>query len=217
MARRLARDAARLGLGALEPDRALAALRELGGASFGAAEGVVRLQASRGADGALRLVGTVRALGPEPEAWSARVAPFAHEGPGPHEGAKLSGHPRIALAREAARAAGCEEALLLDAADRLVEGARTSLLVVLEDGVLVAPPLARGGVRSVAREVAEAGLGTLTERDVTRAALGRAREIIALNAVRGAVPIVRLDGAPVGSGAPGPWAARLRELLAAAE
>jgi branched-subunit amino acid aminotransferase/4-amino-4-deoxychorismate lyase len=211
------RDAARLGLGSVDRDAARAALCELGAACFGADEGVVRLQASRGADGTLRLVGTVRAVGPEPEAWSARVAPFPHEGPGPAEGAKLSGHPRIALAREAARAAGCDEALLLDAAGRLVEGARTSLALLLEDGTLAVPPLARGGVRSVARELVEAALGALPERDVPRADLARAREIVALNAVRGAVPILRLDGAPVGSGARGPLALRLQEVLASAE
>jgi branched-subunit amino acid aminotransferase/4-amino-4-deoxychorismate lyase len=31
--------------------------------------------------------------------------------------------------------------------------------------------------------------------------------------VRGAVPIVRLDGRPVGAGSPGPWAARLAAAL----
>jgi branched-subunit amino acid aminotransferase/4-amino-4-deoxychorismate lyase len=69
----------------------------------------------------------------------------------------------------------------------------------------------------VARDVARAAVPALAERDVPRAALARAREIVALNAVRGAVPVVRLDGAPVGTGAPGPFAAQLRAVLAAAE
>jgi branched-subunit amino acid aminotransferase/4-amino-4-deoxychorismate lyase len=217
VAERLVRDAARLGLGALERAAVLAALGELGAAAFGGGEGVVRIQASRGADGALRLVGTPRPLGAEPAAWSAVLSSVVHEGPGPFAGAKLSGHPRLAFARAEATAAGCEEALLLDAEGRLVEGARTALAVVLEDGGVALPPLARGGVRSVARDVVCAALPDLVERDVTRGALARARELVALNAVRGAVPVVRLGGTPVGSGAPGPLAARLRDVLARPE
>jgi hypothetical protein len=41
-----------------------------------------------------------------------------------------------------------------------------------------------------------------------------AAEIIALNAVRGALPITRLEGRPVGGGKPGPWPRRLAEALA---
>jgi branched-subunit amino acid aminotransferase/4-amino-4-deoxychorismate lyase len=216
-AARLVRDAARLGLAAPEPAQALAALAELAAAAFGSEAGIVRLQASAAAGGALRLVGTARPLGPEPEAWSALTAPFAHEGPAPWEGAKIAGHPRIALARAAATAAGCEEAVLFDAAGHLVEGARTSLVAVLADGSLVAPPLARGGVRSVAREALAEGLGGLAERDLSRADLAAAREIVALNSVRGAVAIVRLDGRAVGAGAPGPVARRLRQVLEGVE
>jgi len=40
--------------------------------------------------------------------------------------------------------------------------------------------------------------------------------IVALNAVRGARPIVRLDGRPVGAGAPGPLAGSLQTVLDAA-
>lgn len=214
---RLARDAAALALGAVDPGVALAALEALGRASFGESEGVVRLQASASEAGVLRLTGTTRALGPEPAAWSALVAPHPHGGPSPWQGAKLSGHPRIALARAAARAGGCDEALMLDGGGRLVEGARTSLAVVTADGDLFTPPLARGGVRSVAREVVEQAFGPLVERDLALADLEHAREVVALNAVRGARAIVSIGGRPVGDGAPGAAAARLQELLDAAE
>ena len=46
------------------------------------------------------------------------------------------------------------------------------------------------------------------------AELGGAREIIALNAVRGARPITRLEEIPVGDGRAGPWAERLAGVLA---
>jgi branched-subunit amino acid aminotransferase/4-amino-4-deoxychorismate lyase len=139
-----------------------------------------------------------------------------HEGAGPFAGVKLSAHPRAEAARAAARAAGCDEALLYDAAGRLVEGARTSLVVVRDDGLAVSPPAARGGVASLALAIARSAGFAAEPADLARTEVARAREIVALNAVRGAVPIVRLDGAPVGTGAGGPIAARLRAVLAAA-
>jgi branched-chain amino acid aminotransferase len=213
---RLAGDARRLGLGALAPERAAAALAEAARAAFGSRAGVVRLQASRGADGALRLLGLPRELGPEPGAWAAIGSTIAHEGPGPFGGAKLAAHPRAEAARAEARAAGCEEALLFDAAGRLVEGARTALVVVREANEAVAPPAERGGVASVALAIARAEGFAFAPADLGRAEVAGAREIVALNAVRGAVPIVRLDGRPVGTGSPGPVAERLRALLISA-
>ena len=201
----------------MDPAEALRAFDALGRAAFAAAQGLVRLQVSRGATGGPRLVGTARATGRESAAWTALLAPFPHEGPGPWGGAKLTGHPRVAFARAAAAAAGCDEALLFDAEGRLVEGARTSLLVVRGDGELVAPPLARGGVLGVAREIVAEAEGGLAEADLRLEDLFRAREIVALNAVRGAVAIVRLAGRPVGAAAPGPTAARLRAVIACAE
>jgi len=219
LAARLVRDAAQLGLGALDAEMCLAALEDAGRRAFGAAEGVVRLEAERpeGAAEGVRLAASTRPLGPEPEAWSAVLSPAAHEGPGPWAGTKRSAWACVERARAAARAAGTDEALLLDAEGRLVEGARASLVVVRSDGVAVAPPLARGGVRSVARAIALAGCPAIAEADVGLAELRAAREIVALNAVRGARPVVRLDGRPVGDGRPGPVAARLRTVLDGAE
>jgi len=211
------RDAAQLGLGALDTSACLAALEAAGRAAFGGAPGVVRLEAHAGDGGGARLVAATRPLGSDPEHWSAVVARVPHEGPGPWAGAKRAEWPCVARARETAAAAGADEALLLDAAGRLVEGARASLVVVRADGSAVAPPLARGGVRSVAREIALAALQEICEADVPAAELRRAREVVALNAVRGARPIVRLDGAAVGAGTPGPLAARLRAALDAAD
>jgi branched-subunit amino acid aminotransferase/4-amino-4-deoxychorismate lyase len=215
VAARLVRDAAQLGLGALDAALCLAALEDAARAELGAAQGVVRLEARRGAGGAAELVPGVRALGPDPALWSAVVAPGPHEGPGPFQGAKRSGWPCVERARAAAAAAGVDEALLFDAAGYLVEGGRSSLVVVRADGSAVAPPLARGRVRSVALEIALEARA-LAEGDVTLEELRRARELVALNAVRGARPIVRLDGRPVGAGAAGPLARTLETVLDAA-
>jgi branched-subunit amino acid aminotransferase/4-amino-4-deoxychorismate lyase len=211
VAERLVRDARALGLGSLDPLEIGERLRALGLASFGSAgEGVVRLEARPGGE----LIGSTRPLGPEPETWRAITATQRHPGPGPAPGAKRSGVAELSAARAACEAAAVDEALLCDGAGRLVEGARSNLAVALADGRWVTPGAARGAVRGVALEAAlETGVA-LAERDEPREALREVREIVATNAVRGARPILVLDGAPVGDGRPGPLAAALAAALA---
>src|SRR5262249_54874819 len=120
-ARRMARAARELRLGELDEASVLRALEELATAAFGAGAGIVRLQASRDGAGALHLVGVPRALGPEPDAWRAIVVrlPGAAGSAGGH---KVSSRLALALAADAARDAGADEALVVDLAGRLVEG-----------------------------------------------------------------------------------------------
>lgn len=216
-AARLARDARALGIGPVDPALALHAAHELGVAAFGAGEGVIRLQVSRAAEGGVRLVALARALGSEPAVWRAVTLPFPHPGATPWAGAKISNRLLHALAGDRARAAGVEEALLFDADDRLVEGARANLVFVGEDGVARVPPAARGAVAGVALAVVRESVAGLAEGDCAREQLASLGELVALNAVRGAVAVVAIDGRPVGGGAPGPWARRLRDALDAGQ
>jgi branched-subunit amino acid aminotransferase/4-amino-4-deoxychorismate lyase len=212
---RLVRDAAALGIGSVDADVALAEMARLAAYRFGAEPGIVRLEARRGANGALTLAGETRALGPDRRTWSAISAAHA----GPLEGAPGAKTPRadVDAAREAAQAAHADEALLFDAAGRLVEGARTNAIVVREDGTLATPALPLGAVRGVALALLRETLPEIVESALTRADLARAREVIAVNAVRGAKPIARLDGAPLGAvPAPGPVCERLAAILRAA-
>lgn len=210
VAARLARDARALGLGVHEPGDVLERLLAVGRASFGGGAGVVRLEARAGGE----LVASTRPLGPEPATWRGIAARSVHPGPGVVPGAKRAGVAELARAREEAQAAGADEALLFDAADRLVEGARSNLALALADGRFVMPPAARGAVRGVALEATLAAGVALVERDVSHAECLAAREIVATNAVRGARPIVALDGGAVGAGRPGPLAAALAAALA---
>ena len=93
---------------------------------------------------------------------------------------------------------------------------RTNLAGVDPSGRPWTPPLARGGVAGLLREIVLESLPELRELDVRAETLASAQEIVALNAVRGARPVVRLDGRSVGSGQPGPLSERLRRILAAA-
>ncbi len=215
-ARRLRGDARALGLGEIAEDAVAEALAELGKACFGQGEGVVRLQAFTDPEEALHLLGTARALGPEPDSWRAAIPPFPHPGPAPWGGAKISGQLLYTLARAHAREAKVDECLLFDRHDRLVEGARSNLFFVDAAGALAAPDLALGAVEGIAQQLLREHLPTVKTCDLRPRRLGELRELLAVNAVRGARPILAVDAAPVGDGTPGPWSRRLSEILAAA-
>ncbi len=211
---RLVGAAKALRIGDVDPEQVRAALNELGRAEFGDADGVVRVSASRDGSGRVHLVGVPRPLGEEPERWSATIVGLRHES-GSEAGLKVTSRLTMALAGDAAREAGCDEALLLDGSGHLVEGSRSNIFVVSDDDVPVTPPVAAGPVAGVARGVVLERVPEAAERPVPEARLRSASEVIAVNAVRGARPIVSIDGAAVGSGQPGPWAARLAKALAA--
>ncbi len=213
---RLERDASTLGLGDLDREAACRALRELGHAAFGAGEGVVRLEIAAGPGGRAAIGATARNVGRDPTSWRAISLPLVHDGRSAPSGAKLSRRPLYERAVGEATRAGVDEALLFDDEGRLVEGARTNLVAVGPDGVPRVPPESRGAVAGVALAVAFEGCADLTRGDVARDELDALRELVALNAVRGAVPVVELDGRPVGGGRPGPVATRLAAVLDAA-
>ena len=212
-AQRLQRNAAALRIGAIDPGLLLRAFDCLAEAAFPDGEGVLRFQASRDGQGVTHLVGVPRELGLDAALWSAVVAPFSHEGFTPYGGRKVSSRLLHALALDVARDAGVEEALLFDPMDRLVEGAHTNIFVVTSDDVLVTPPSDRGAVAGIARTLLMERVRDAIESDVSRTEIARAREIIAVNAVRGARPIVRLDGVAVAQGVPGPWSQKLADAL----
>jgi len=209
---RLVRDARALELGEVDANAARRALRELAEAAFGGGNGVVRLQASRDAAGRVRLVATARALGDDPREWTAICAAQRHDGGVVPGGPKLTNRLALALAADAARRAGAQEALLFDGEERLVEGARTNAIVATERGDLLTPPLARGGVAGIARAIALERMPELREGDVVAEDLFGAREIVVVNAVRGARSIATLDGRSIGD-PQRPVHARLAEAL----
>ncbi len=219
-AARLVRDARRLGIGELCEDRVITGLEETGRAAFGtgveASDGIVRIQASRGADGSVHLTAVPRATGDEPATWRACLAPFPHEGPMPWSGAKVSNHLLFTLAGDHARGRQQDEAILCDRDGYVVEGSRSNLLLVGEDGVPATPDLSRGGVAGVGLAVLRERAPEIRERHLTPGDLRAAHELLAVNAIRGPRPVVALDGQPIGNGRPGPVARRLQALFDAA-
>jgi D-alanine transaminase len=120
------------------------------------------------------------------------------------------------LAKTAARDADAFEAWLVDKDGFVTEGSSTSAWIVDKDGKLVTRSLSNAILPGVTRRVlmkvlAEAQL-TVVERSFTLAEALGAREAFISAATLGAMPIVTIDGKPIGDGRPGPVAKRLQEL-----
>jgi len=123
------------------------------------------------------------------------------------------------LARRQARAAGYDEALLVNESGTYTEGSVTNLFV-LRAGVLLTPPVTDGLLPGLARELVlelAAGRGLkVQERSIAVRDLSCAEEAFLTNAVLGVVPLVAVDGRPVAGGLPGPVTVSLGRAFAAA-
>ena len=118
------------------------------------------------------------------------------------------------LAKEQAKAAGAREAWFIDRDGFVTEGASTTAWIVTPDGTLVTRPngtgLLPGVTRLTAAEVAGREGIPLQERKFTAAEAQAASEAFMTAASTLVMPIVSIDGRPVGDGKPGPIAQRLR-------
>lgn len=116
------------------------------------------------------------------------------------------------LAIREAQARGAAEALLLNHAGFLAEGASTNVFLV-RAGVVTTPPLDAGILAGITREIVlEVGrrLGLpLREEPVPAEALRAADEAFLTSSTREVMPIRTVDGQPVGTGKPGPLTRRL--------
>jgi branched-chain amino acid aminotransferase len=128
-------------------------------------------------------------------------------------GAKLVNYLISVLAMREARQVGAAEALICDREGQVLEGS-TSNVFLLEGSRLSTPPGSAGILLGITRgyviEVAlEAGL-TVEETPISLERLLRAEEVFITSSTREVVPVVAVDGKPIGSGAAGPVA---RDLL----
>ena len=118
------------------------------------------------------------------------------------------------LAKQAARDRGAKEAWFVDAQGMVTEGASTNAWIVTAGGTVVTRPadnkILRGITRSVLIDaIAEQGLA-FEERAFTLDEAFAAREAFVTSASQTVMPVVRIDGRPVGNGAPGPVTTALR-------
>jgi len=118
------------------------------------------------------------------------------------------------LAKEAARTAGAREAWFVDRDGFVTEGASSNAWIVTRDGKLVTRPadhgILRGITRTVVLDVAAAQNLGLEERRFSVAEAYEAREAFVTSASQIVMPVVSIDGRPIGNGAPGLVANALR-------
>ncbi|MDZ7629990.1 MAG: D-amino-acid transaminase [Gemmatimonadaceae bacterium] len=116
------------------------------------------------------------------------------------------------LAKQAARAANAFEALMVQDG-HLTEGGAATLFMVV-NGAMITHPLGTEVLPGITRErvmaLAAARSIAVTERSVTVPELMSADELFVTAATAFVMPIVRVDGLPIGNGTPGPVTMQLR-------
>jgi D-alanine transaminase len=118
------------------------------------------------------------------------------------------------LAKQSARSQGAREAWLVDREGWVTEGSSSNAWIVTADGKVVTRPadngILRGITRSVLIDAVRAQGLTFEERAFTITEAHGAREAFVTAASQIVMPVVRIDGRPVGNGKPGPVATALR-------
>jgi D-alanine transaminase len=111
------------------------------------------------------------------------------------------------LAKQAAREQGAKEAWLVDKSGHVTEGSSSNAWIINRDGKLLTRHLDHGILAGITRAVLIASLNAhgieLEERAFTVEEAYEAREAFITSATQSVMPVVRIDGRPVGNGAPG--------------
>jgi branched-chain amino acid aminotransferase len=110
------------------------------------------------------------------------------------------------LARMAAKAAGCDEAILLNEQGYLAEGSTTNIFL-MNNRELITPSLESGVLPGITREavleIASASNIKTVERQVELKELIEAEEAFVTNSILELMPLVSVEGRTIGSGKPG--------------
>lgn len=118
------------------------------------------------------------------------------------------------LAKQAAREQGAKEAWFVDKNGFVTEGSSTNAWIVSREGKVVTRPADHGVLRGVTRRVLLGVIKAqgleLDERPFTVEEAYAAHEAFVTSASQTVMPVVRIDGKPVGNGAPGLLAGALR-------
>ena len=121
-----------------------------------------------------------------------------------------------ALAKQAAREAGAYEAWLVDEMGFVTEGASTNAWIVDAEGVLrtrdTNANILRGVTRKTLIDIAQEAGVPVSQRPFTVEEAKSAKEAFITAASTFVLPVVRVDNAVIGDGAPGPVSRRLRAL-----
>lgn len=134
----------------------------------------------------------------------------------PLAGVKTVSRAEYVWAKLEADRAGVDDAISLTLDGHVAEATTASLAVVM-GSALRTPPLSTGVLAGTTRDWLLSADGAVAiGLDTGEAAFGLdellgADEAILCSSVAGILPLVEIDGRPVGKGRPGPWARRLRD------
>jgi D-alanine transaminase len=120
-----------------------------------------------------------------------------------------------ALARQAAKEQGAQEAIFVDHDGTVKEGAATNVWMVDDDGTLLTRPAEHGILRGITRTTlmdiaAKVGI-TIREEAFSVEKMKAAREVFITAATSICFPVVAIDGQPVANGHPGSVSQKIRE------
>ena len=119
------------------------------------------------------------------------------------------------LGKQQAREAGAYEAWQVDRDGRVTEGTSTNAWIVTDDGAVVTraadTAILNGVTRLAVLDILRREGFRLDERPFTVAEAKAAREAFLTSTTADLLPVVRIDGEPVGDGKPGPLSRKLRE------
>ncbi len=121
-------------------------------------------------------------------------------------GAKVGNYLVAVLAMRQARAHGAAEALIVDAAGTITEGASSNVFALI-DGEWVTPPEDAGILPGITRrtilEVCKEQSAPVRLRALSLDDMARAQEVFVCSSIREILPVVSIDGRSVGGGTPG--------------
>jgi D-alanine transaminase len=129
---------------------------------------------------------------------------------------KTTGLLANVLAKQDAKAAGAFEAWMVSADGIVREGGSTNAYIV-KDGTIITHPLSAHILPGIARatllRLARDAQMTVIERPFSLDEALAADEALLTSTTAPLLPVVRIDGRPVGNGTPGPVAGRLAALV----
>jgi branched-chain amino acid aminotransferase len=228
---RLRGSAARVGMVVPWDDASLGREVEVAIAAAGGGESYVRLVVTRGsgpvsldpdtARAPLRVVLVERATPPPRAAYADGIAAvtvrIARAVDGTSAiGAKVTNYLPNLLALRAAKGQGAQEALVVDGAGEVVEGATSNVFALL-GGRLVTPPESAGILPGITRRhvlvgASRAGIDAV-EAPLQLEDLYEAQEAFITSSIREIVPVVKIDDRPIGAGSPGLVTRKLHRAL----
>ena len=145
---------------------------------------------------------------------SAALVSFPLNEYSPQAGLKTLNFLDYIMGRREAQERGFDEGIFLNQKRYLAEGSVSNLFLI-QEGVLLTPPLEAGILPGITREVVlklASSFMEVREENISPLQLKKADELFLTNSLMEIMPMVQVEGQQVASGRPGPITSRLHRL-----